>query len=183
MRSVDFQTLNQWQQTEQRSVFLLDVRSPEEYIAGHVPGSISAPGGQLIQATDRYVGTLRASLILIDDNGVRAAMTASWLNQLGLHEAFVLDRALFESTLLRGQQRDNALGVEKLTDQYIDANELSARMANSKIAIIDLQRSLDFRKGPYRRRDTRCSRAHQRACRRIGRRIDWARPVRAHLRR
>jgi len=147
VRSVDFQTLNQWQRTEQRSVFLLDVRSPEEYIAGHVPGSISAPGGQLIQATDRYVGTLRASLILIDDNGVRAGMTASWLNQLGLHEAFVLDRALFESTLLRGQQRDNALGVEKLTDQYIDANELSARMANSKIAIIDLQRSLDFRKG------------------------------------
>jgi hypothetical protein len=30
------------------------VRSPEEYAAGHYPGSLSAPGGQLVQETDHF---------------------------------------------------------------------------------------------------------------------------------
>ena len=38
-----------------RTLYLLDVRSPEEYAAGHLPGSRSAPGGQLVQATDVYM--------------------------------------------------------------------------------------------------------------------------------
>src|SRR5262249_44015934 len=37
---------------QQRSLFLLDVRSPEEYLQGHLAGARSAPGGQLVQATD-----------------------------------------------------------------------------------------------------------------------------------
>jgi rhodanese-related sulfurtransferase len=147
VRNIDQKTLNLWQKSAQRSIFLLDVRSLEEYISGHLPGSISAPGGQLVQATDRYVGTLRATLVLIDDNGVRAAMTASWLNQLGLHEVVVLERALFDSTLLRGRQRDNALGVDSVTSAQVDAHELSQRLSTTKTAIIDLQRSSEFRKG------------------------------------
>src|SRR5262249_6133075 len=57
---------------QDRTLYLLDVRDPSEYVAGHVPGAISAPGGQLVQATDQYVGTLGARLVLIDDLEVRA---------------------------------------------------------------------------------------------------------------
>ena len=56
---IDRATLEAWQAEPDRTTFLLDVRSPEEFLAGHLPGSVSAPGGQLVQATDRYVGTLR----------------------------------------------------------------------------------------------------------------------------
>jgi rhodanese-related sulfurtransferase len=147
VRTIDHRTLGEWQRSDARSVFLLDVRSPEEFIAGHVPGSVSAPGGQLVQATDRYVGTLRATLVLIDDNGIRANMTASWINQLGTHEAVVLENALSDSTLLRGQQHGNALGIETLDTAYIDAFELSDLMNKSKVAVIDLRRSADYRKG------------------------------------
>ena len=35
-----------------RTLYVLDVRDPAEYRAGHRPGSVSAPGGQLVQATD-----------------------------------------------------------------------------------------------------------------------------------
>ena len=66
-------------QARERSLFLLDVRSPEEFENGHLLGSCSAPGGQLVQATDEYVGVRNARLVLIDDTGVRATMTASWL--------------------------------------------------------------------------------------------------------
>ncbi len=147
VRCIDRRTLAEWQQDGSRSVYLLDVRSPEEFEAGHVPGSQCAPGGQLVQATDRYVATLRARLVLIDDNGVRATMTASWLNQLGLHEAVVLERGLMDSTLLRGPQPDNALGLDELDVPAIDAAALEERMRAGRVAVVDLERSLDFRRG------------------------------------
>ena len=34
---------------------------PGRICAGHLPGAVSAPGGQLVQATDHYVGTLGAA--------------------------------------------------------------------------------------------------------------------------
>lgn len=84
VRRITREQLAQWQsEQDSRTLYLLDVRSPEEYGAGHMTGSRSAPGGQLVQGTDEYVGVLGARLVLIDDNGVRATMTASWLLQMG----------------------------------------------------------------------------------------------------
>ncbi|MBT9502423.1 MAG: rhodanese-related sulfurtransferase [Burkholderiaceae bacterium] len=78
--------------TAQRSLFWLDVRTPEEYRAGHLAGFSSAPGGQLVQETDHHVAVRGARLVLLDDDGARAAMTASWLTQLGW-EVWVLEGA------------------------------------------------------------------------------------------
>jgi rhodanese-related sulfurtransferase len=65
-----------------RTVYRFDVRTPEEYAAGHLPGFRSAPGGQLVQETDRYAPVRGALVILADDGAGRAAMTASWLAQM-----------------------------------------------------------------------------------------------------
>jgi len=147
VRSIDRTTLSQWQRAGDRSVYLLDVRSPEEFAAGHLPGSVHAPGGQLVQATDRYVATLRARLVLIDDDGVRATMTASWLNQLGLHDAVVLERGLTDCTLQRGTPPSNALGLDGLDVPLIDAATLAGRQREGSAAIIDVERSLAFKRG------------------------------------
>ena len=69
------------------------MRDPAEYEAGHFPGALSAPGGQLVQATDTYAGTLGARIVLSDDNEVRAVMTASWLKQMGWKDVAVLPEA------------------------------------------------------------------------------------------
>jgi rhodanese-related sulfurtransferase len=61
-----------------RTLYLFDVRSPEEYAAGHLAGARSAPGGQLVQATDVYMAVRNARIVLADDDGVRAPMTAHW---------------------------------------------------------------------------------------------------------
>jgi rhodanese-related sulfurtransferase len=66
-----------------RTVYLFDVRAPQEYAAGHLPGFRSAPGGQLVQETDWYAPVRGALLVLADDGGGRAAMTGSWLAQMG----------------------------------------------------------------------------------------------------
>ena len=57
-----------------RTLYVLDVRDPAEYRAGHRPGSRSAPGGQLVQATDQWIGVRDARIVLVDDTGVRARM-------------------------------------------------------------------------------------------------------------
>ncbi|MBT2335372.1 rhodanese-related sulfurtransferase [Variovorax paradoxus] len=73
-----------------RTVYRFDVRTPEEYEADHLPGFTSAPGGQLVQETDHQVPVRGARIVLADDDGVRASMSASWLAQMGW-EAYVLD--------------------------------------------------------------------------------------------
>ena len=76
-----------------RTLYEFDVRSPEEYAAGHLPGAASAPGGQLVQATDSYMATRNAAVVLVDAEGVRAVMTASWLLQMGWPEVYVIEEA------------------------------------------------------------------------------------------
>src|SRR5690606_31220172 len=73
--------------------YVFDVRDPAEYVAGHLPGAVSAPGGQLVQATDIYAGTLGARIVVSDDKEVRALMTASWLRQMGWQDVYVLAEA------------------------------------------------------------------------------------------
>jgi len=75
-----------------RTTYRYDVRTPEEFAAGHLPGFRSAPGGQLVQETDVSAPVRGARIVLADDDGARANMTASWLAQMGW-EAWVLDGA------------------------------------------------------------------------------------------
>ncbi|GAB3626182.1 sulfurtransferase [Pandoraea terrae] len=91
--TVDAATLASWASEGMRSVFLCDVRTPEEFAMGSLPGAQHTPGGQLIQATDQYVGVRHARLVLFDSDGIRAPIVASWLRQLG-HDAHVLQNGL-----------------------------------------------------------------------------------------
>ena len=77
-----------------RTLYVLDVRDPAEYRAGHRPGSVSAPGGQLVQATDQWVGVRNARIVLVDDTGVRARMAGAWLRQMGHRDVFVVEGGL-----------------------------------------------------------------------------------------
>ncbi|MCG2631583.1 thiosulfate sulfurtransferase [Bradyrhizobium sp. WYCCWR 13023] len=73
-----------------RTLYRFDVRDAEEYAAGHLPGFRHYPGGQLVQETDMAAPVRGARLLLTDDRGVRADMTASWLAQMGW-EVYVLE--------------------------------------------------------------------------------------------
>ena len=91
IRRIDKATLAAWRaEAGRRTLYVLDVRTPEEYRAGHLAGARSAPGGQLVQETDAHIATWNARVVLVDDNGVRATMTASWLKQMGWNDVAVL---------------------------------------------------------------------------------------------
>src|SRR5258705_5185506 len=97
IRKISLPELKALQGDQSRTTYLFDVRSPEEYAAGHLPGSVSAPGGQLVRATDSYAAVQGARIALVDDHGVRATMTASWLLQMGWPDVFVLKDAVLDS--------------------------------------------------------------------------------------
>jgi rhodanese-related sulfurtransferase len=73
-----------------RTLYRFDVRDSEEYAAGHIPGFRHYPGGQLVQEIDMAAPVRGARILLTDNLGVRADMTASWLAQMGW-ETYVLD--------------------------------------------------------------------------------------------
>jgi rhodanese-related sulfurtransferase len=144
VKTIDLATLDTWRaEAEQRTLYLFDVRDPAEYEAGHVAGAISAPGGQLVQATDQYVGTLGARIVLVDDAEVRAVMTASWLLQMGWKDVAVLVATGTET----GFPAAPVLGGAPSHDQALDATELAALIARDAVTIVDLSLSRDYRRG------------------------------------
>ncbi|WP_199221197.1 rhodanese-like domain-containing protein [Limnohabitans sp. JirII-29] len=83
VKRVRLPELGEWLADTTRTTYVLDVRTPEEYAAGHLPCARSAPGGQLVQETDHQAPVRGARLVLCDNDGVRANMSASWLAQMG----------------------------------------------------------------------------------------------------
>lgn len=90
VKTVDYQQVKQWLDQTNRTTYLFDVRTPQEYDAGHLPQSRSTPGGQLVQETDHFASVRGARIVLVDNSDLtRANMTASWLSQMGW-ETYVL---------------------------------------------------------------------------------------------
>jgi rhodanese-related sulfurtransferase len=135
----DRATVEQWRQDATRTTYVFDVRDPDEYRAGHYPGAISAPGGQLVQATDIYAGVLGARVIVCDDKEVRALMTGSWLKQMGWREVYVLAEAGDET----GEPAPLLLGTPA-ADRAVDP-AAAKTMANA--TFIDLSTSPHYRRG------------------------------------
>jgi rhodanese-related sulfurtransferase len=135
--------LEKWRADQTRTLYLFDVRDPPEYLAGHVAGAIFAPGGQLVQATNLYAGTLGARIVLVDDASVRAVMTASWLKQMGWQDVSVLAEAGTET----GMPAVPPIGDAPPSSSRIDANELTALLERDAATVIDLSLSANYRKG------------------------------------
>src|SRR5262245_26818484 len=134
-----------WLGEMSRTTYCLDVRSPEEFAAGAVPGFASAPGGQLIQATDQWVGVKGARLVLIDDEGVRAPVIAGWLRQSG-HAAAVLEGGATAARALPWQ-RPRAAPPAGAEPTAVSAGEAAQALARGSLTIIDLRPSLAYRQG------------------------------------
>lgn len=84
-----------WRADPARTTYLFDLRTPEEIAAAPAPAFLPALSGQLVQATDQWVGVCHARLVLLDDLGLRAAIAAFWLRQLGYEVAVArIDDAL-----------------------------------------------------------------------------------------
>ena len=135
---VDAATVRRWAGDAARTLFLCDVRTPEEFAAGTLPGAQHTPGGQLIQALDQYVGVRGARLVLFDGDGVRAPVVASWLRQMG-HDACVLQEGLQSGLALDVAPTPTAPALPTITP--------AALAARSDVAVVDLRAGMQYRAG------------------------------------
>ncbi|HEY4166802.1 MAG TPA: rhodanese-like domain-containing protein [Reyranella sp.] len=126
-------------------LYRLDVRDPSEYAQGHLKGFRHAAGGQLVQATDQYVGARNATIVLHDNDGVRATMTAHWLLQMDWKNTYVLDHkpAANELTTEAEPRFPRSFAMPK--PATVSATELNAALKTT--LVIDLDTSLRYRDG------------------------------------
>ena len=136
---IDRAQVETWRKDTTRTTYIFDVRDPAEFAAGHFPEAISAPGGQLVQATDIYAGTLGARIVLSDDQEARALMTASWLKQMGWKDVYVLPEAGQEL----GQAKAKVLGATP-ADAAIDPGKV---LEIDDVTVVDLSTSPHYRRG------------------------------------
>jgi len=149
VRFVETHTISQWLKEKDRTTFLCDVRTPEEYALGTIPGAQHTPGGQLVQATDQYIGVKGSRLVLIDSENVRAPAMASWLAMLGW-EVVVWENA-FKSPVtdtVRNQVSDTPQNAQTQRDEIlykeIHADQI-AECIKTGFKLIDLRPSMKYR--------------------------------------
>ena len=120
---------------ESENVYLIDVRSREEYAQGHVPGFRWLPGGQAVQQADSYVGVRNGTIVFACDGCVRASMTASWFRGLGYPNVNVLDGGT-QAWRAAGLSLDT--GLPEARPAAYDA----ARSGSTLVSPVDLQARL-----------------------------------------
>ncbi|MDB5878682.1 MAG: sulfurtransferase, partial [Variovorax sp.] len=129
------------------TLYKFDVRTSEEYQAGHLPGWRWASGGQLVQATDKYIGTRHARVVIADWDGVRALTTAAWLVQLGGYQVYVY--ATSQGLPLEvGPEPRQVLSSSDASARWIGVGELAeaTRSASQAPIVFDVESSLAFAK-------------------------------------
>ncbi len=133
-----------------RTTYLFDIRTAEEFARDALPGFAHAPGGQLQQATDQWVGVKGARIVLADmGEQVRAPMVAAWLRQLG-HEAIVLTdgggaAAAFERSGLAA--RTPKFDAGRIRMRQVATTDVEAIIARGAGQIIDVRSSMAYRDG------------------------------------
>jgi rhodanese-related sulfurtransferase len=143
IRTIDMATLERWRAETERTLYVFDVRTPAEYAAGHVPGVKHIAGGQLVQETDRHAATWGARIVLVDDDGVRATMTAHWMQQMGWEVAVMTLDAL-GAARATGAHAPRVLGLDGASVTSIDAAALHARLQAGGAVVVDVDWSRGF---------------------------------------
>src|SRR6266568_1668136 len=132
---------------ERCSLYIIDVRTPNEFRSGHRPDSLHAWGVQLVQSIDKYVATRNARIVLIDNFQVRALMTAAWLTQAGWRDTYVLADPVQGVKLESGNAADGTMGYYSGVLPFIDVEELCELHDEKGCTIVDFGDSLSFKEG------------------------------------
>ena len=122
--------------------YLLDVRLPEEYEAGHIPRSISLPLGQTALAHENFLAVRTAPVLVVSDDDLRPVWAAALLHDLGFRDVAILDGGLREwqaggLALEHGNPQPAVFGLDdaRAGTTFIDPPELHAFVESSALAL------------------------------------------------
>ena len=136
---------------QEETIYLIDVRTREEYQKGHIPGFRWFPGGQAVQRSDEVAVVHNCPMVFCCDRRARAIWTASWYRQMGFGEVYALEGGTTQweasgRELERTDPGGKPFGLEEAqhTVRTVTAQELKAREA---ALIIFVDTSRDFAEG------------------------------------
>jgi rhodanese-related sulfurtransferase len=140
--------------TERRNretVYLIDVRTVEEYAAGHIPGFRWFPGGQAVQRSDDVAVVKNCPVVFACDRKARATLIASWYRQMGHQEVYAVDGgttawAASGRALEKGMPEELPVGYDAARSR---ANLVSPQELHGSqpAAVIFVDTSQDFARG------------------------------------
>ncbi|MCI0795063.1 MAG: sulfurtransferase, partial [Chloroflexi bacterium] len=143
------QKLQEKRDTE--TIYLVDIRTQEEYQQGHIPGFRWFPGGQAVQRSDEVAVVRNSTIVFCCDGKARATVTASWYRQLGLEQVYVVDGGTSAWSaagldLEQGMPGEQPAGLAQAREKvrFISAQELNS--APPKVTIF-VDTSQDFARG------------------------------------
>ena len=136
--------LAEWMKQDGRTTYCFDVRSLTEYEQGHAPGFYPVPGGQLVQETEMYAPVRGARIVLLDDDGCRANMTASWLAQMAW-EVYVLDQLEDEDLSETGPYPRKLPALPE--NIQLTAAQLHELLQSDDVVIVDVARHVVYKEG------------------------------------
>lgn len=136
-------------QTE--TVYLVDVRTREEYTAGHMSGFRWFPGGQAVQRSDDVAVVKHPTIVFACDGKARATVIASWYRQMGFREVYAVDGGTSAWTaggrsLEQGAPDERPVGYEQALSKAKRVAP-AALNASPTPSVIFVDTSQDFARG------------------------------------
>ena len=130
-------------QRRRRTLYLIDVRSAEEYVSGHIPGFQSVPGGQAIQRADDYIAVRQSTIVFACDQSARATMAAYWYRALGFDDVYFVRGGIeaWRESRLETETGEPAkpvagLGRARAAARFITARELTTQLSGRNPPVV-----------------------------------------------
>ncbi len=143
------------ERSKQETVYLVDVRTAAEYVAGHIPGFQWFPGGQAVQRSDEVAVVKNCPIVFVCDGKARATITASWYRQLGFQEVYAVSGGATAwvasgRELATGPDSAPPLGLAEAWERVkpVSPREVQADLeSEQRPAVIFVDTSADFARG------------------------------------
>ncbi len=136
---------------EEKTSYFVDVRTTEEYAAGHIPGFRWFPGGQVVQRSDDVLVVKNCPVVFACDGKARATFIASWYRQVGFEEVYAVEGGTTAWSasgrqLESGSGDPGPMGLEEARSQVKMMTPQELESANPA-SIINVEVSTDFSNG------------------------------------
>lgn len=138
--------LQDWAKQVGRTTYFFDVREFAEYETGHLPGFRPVPGGQLVQETEMYAPVRGARIVLADDDGARANMSASWLAQMAW-EVYVVDDLRQDDFVETGAWQPRQPRQPRLPEvPGVAAEQLDQWLRDGGVVLVDVAKHAGYKR-------------------------------------
>jgi rhodanese-related sulfurtransferase len=134
--------------------YVVDVRLPEEFRAGHLPGAISLPAGQLALHYENWLAVPSLPVIVLADDAIRPVWAAALLQRLGFADVRVLEGGLpalvaAGLTLEPGDNLPPVFGLDaaRQTSPRVAPRALADELRAGRVVVLDVRGSGEFGMG------------------------------------